>query len=356
MSKKRIVYGVVMVMLLNMLGPVVASAKITDVAVDHWAYHSVNTVVNEGYLTFFEDGTFQGSRAVDRYTLASVVARLLDDIEVGRLRGSTGDLSVVRELSLDFEQNLARWYASEARFREDLQQAKQNAIASEERLSRVVSAQVNLEEKLQEVRERVNGLQNQFGAINTEVGQQSGDLKEKEERLGQMLVAVEVLQKELTEHSNAIDDMTNWMGEKDAVFAILQNTDSKMSREIDNLKQENHDLEKDLNNLSVLLQWETKKRTELTTELSNTKAELRTTKAQVIELEDFKRRIGSDASAQENAALIREQRLERRIKEIEDEFDSYQVASEKKVKSAKTMSFIAIALAAVGAVLGFMPK
>lgn len=82
--KRKIIYGLVLALVFSMTAPALADTTIKDVPVDHWAYHAVNTVVSKGYLTMFEDGSFQGTRAVDRYSLASVIARLLEDIEVAR--------------------------------------------------------------------------------------------------------------------------------------------------------------------------------------------------------------------------------------------------------------------------------
>ena len=79
--KRKVLYGLVLAVVFSLAAPAFAETTIKDVPVDHWAYHAVNTVVSKGYLTVFEDGTFQGTRAVDRYSLASVIARLLEDIE-----------------------------------------------------------------------------------------------------------------------------------------------------------------------------------------------------------------------------------------------------------------------------------
>ena len=50
-----------------------AGEQISDVPESHWAYQGVKNGTR-GYLAVYEDGTFQGQKPVDRYTLASVVA------------------------------------------------------------------------------------------------------------------------------------------------------------------------------------------------------------------------------------------------------------------------------------------
>src|SRR5690554_1161444 len=190
MKKNRIVYGLLAVLLANLLLPVGAAANVTDVPADHWAYHAVNAAVTRGYLTVFEDGTFQGTRAVDRYALANVINRLLEDIEVSRVRGTSGDLVEVSELRLRFEEDLATWYADQQTLRDDVKRVTDNAVISEERVSRVVSAQVDLEDRLSELQNELVMLQNsvtevQAGVVGVQLAmdEQSMDGSERELRL-----------------------------------------------------------------------------------------------------------------------------------------------------------------------------
>ena len=74
MKRKSFTCFVLITLLFSTLGISQVSAKLTDVPTDHWAYHAVATLVNKGYLAVYEDGTFQGTRAVDRYTLAVTLA------------------------------------------------------------------------------------------------------------------------------------------------------------------------------------------------------------------------------------------------------------------------------------------
>lgn len=353
MKRNKIIYAVVTILLLNVLSPAVTFAKVTDVPVDHWAYHAVNNAVSKGYLTVFEDGTFQGSRAVDRYALANVIARLVEDIEVARVKGTSGDLTLVRELSLKFESDLATWYADQQSLRDELELTNQSAKAADERLSRVVSAQVSLEDRVEEIRESIAALQANLGIVQGELG---GSMTENEVRLGELLNAVIQLEKEVRLQADAINNLENWAGEKGAAFAALQYSDSQLSNEVAELTKLNQQLEKDLQNIAIMLQRETQKRNELATDLENTKADLVRLAENNSVVEELKRQLGTDVNAQLNAALIREQRLERQIKTLEEEFESYKATADKDVKGAKTLATVAIAIAAIGAVMGFVIK
>ncbi len=356
--KKRIVYGLVAVLLLNIITPVMASANVTDVPKDHWAYHAVNTAVTRGYLTVFEDGTFQGSRAVDRYALANVINRLLEDIEVTRVRGTSGDLVEISELRLRFEEDLATWYADQQSLRDEVRLIDQNSIIAEERVSRVVSAQVSLEDQLQGIQNQMLVLQNSLTEVQAGVGsvryQMDEDSSDNALRLAELVTAVIQLEKEIMLQGDAISGLENWAGEKGAVFATLQNADNQITADLKTLKEHNQQLERDLQNVAVMLQRETQKRSELATELDKFQAEILALRDDTSGLDDVKTQLSTDVNAQINAALIREQRLERQIKALEEEFESYRSSADKDVKSAKTFGTIGIALGAIGAIIGFI--
>ena len=357
MKKKRVVYGLMAALLLNMLIPVVAWANVTDVPTDHWAYHAVNSAVTKGYLTVFEDGTFQGTRVVDRYALANVIARLLEDLEVSRLKGAPGDVGEINELRLRFEEDLATWYADQQSLRDEVQQIDENAIIAEERVSRVVIAQVDLEEQVQAIQDQMDSFQTDLSEVQagiTLAQLQMGDVSENEQRLGELINAVIQLEKEILLQAEAINSLENWAGEKGAVMASLQATDSQMTAEFEALKKTNQQLEKDLQNVAVLLQRETQNRVELADQLEQAQADITLLREDTSNLDGIKSELSTDVNAQINAALIREQRLERQIKTLEEEFESYRVTADKDVKSAKTLASIGIALGAIGAIIGII--
>ena len=360
MKKNRIVYGLLAILAVNMLLPIGVSANVTDVPTDHWAYHAVNNAIARGYLTVFEDGTFQGTRAVDRYALANVINRLLEDIEVSRVRGTSGDLQEISELQLRFEEDLATWYADQQVLRETVKRVEDNALISEERVSRVVSAQVDMEKQVSEIRDDMSIMQNdlaqvQAGIVSVQLAmdeQMLGMSEETDQRLSELINAVIQLEKELVLQAEAIKGLENWAGEKGAVFASLQATDSELLTEIQTLKQTNQQLEKDLQNVAILLQRETQNRQQLAAELEDARADIIVLKEDTSGLEAVKTELSTDVNAQINAALIREQRLERQIKTLEEDFAEYRMTADKDLKSAKTFATIGIVLGAIGAIIG----
>ncbi|MCK9524710.1 MAG: S-layer homology domain-containing protein [Limnochordia bacterium] len=373
MKKSKIVFGLVAVLFLTAVLPMAASANVTDVPTDHWAYHAVNSAVTRGYLTVFEDGTFQGTRAVDRYALANVINRLLEDIEVSRVRGTSGDLLEASDLRLRFEEDLATWYADQQSLRDDVKKVDENALVAEERVTRVVSAQVALEDQVTDIRNNTVALQNglaevQAGVVSVQlamddqrvgVTENVGRLAENEERIAEnelrmaeLIGAVVQLEKELLLQAEAINGLENWAGEKGAVFASLQASDSQVTSELEALRLTNQQLEKDLQNVAVLLQRETQNRADLAAELEQARADIIVLREDTSGLDVVKTELATDVNAQINAALIREQRLERQIKTLEEDFSEYRLTADENVKSAKTLATVGIALGAIGAIIG----
>jgi hypothetical protein len=60
-----------------------ASSPAETVPFDHWAYDAVQTLVDQGIIIGYPDGTFRGDRAMTRYEFAMAISRLLDVIPAG---------------------------------------------------------------------------------------------------------------------------------------------------------------------------------------------------------------------------------------------------------------------------------
>ncbi|MGE5553165.1 MAG: S-layer homology domain-containing protein [Betaproteobacteria bacterium] len=99
----RILAGLLIGLALSL--PALAEAP-KDVPPNHPAYRAIQTLIDQGYLSAFQDGSFRGDRPVDRYTLATVVARLLADIQSGKLVLPNEEMKTLRQLSTEFRAEL----------------------------------------------------------------------------------------------------------------------------------------------------------------------------------------------------------------------------------------------------------
>lgn len=53
----------------------------TDVPKGHWAYDAVSDLANKGYISGYPDGKFLGERTLSRYEFATIVKRVVDQVD-----------------------------------------------------------------------------------------------------------------------------------------------------------------------------------------------------------------------------------------------------------------------------------
>ncbi|MDD5089588.1 MAG: S-layer homology domain-containing protein [Candidatus Wallbacteria bacterium] len=82
----------------------------SDVKFNHWAYDAVSKLSAKGIVTGYPDGTFKGDKAVTRYDMAVIIARLLEKMNTtpsvkGKM--AKGDLDSVQKLVVEFADELS---------------------------------------------------------------------------------------------------------------------------------------------------------------------------------------------------------------------------------------------------------
>lgn len=110
---KRVpLFSALVLMLVVSLAPVVGAAEPSDVPPDHWAYQAVRDLVERGYLPLDEQQAFNGDEPVDRYTLASLTAQILEAIESGGAGISDPqDVRTLQRLIEELREDLVTYYA-----------------------------------------------------------------------------------------------------------------------------------------------------------------------------------------------------------------------------------------------------
>lgn len=132
-----------------------AEVKVTDVPKDHWAYQAVVSLVEKGYLGLYEGDTFQGQRPADRYTLASVVAKLLAEVERGSTAFSEEDLKALRRLSTEFRTELVALGTRADELNDQLVQAKKELLILQEDITKGVAQSNQLQARLEELEKKI---------------------------------------------------------------------------------------------------------------------------------------------------------------------------------------------------------
>ncbi|MEW5865418.1 MAG: S-layer homology domain-containing protein [Bacillota bacterium] len=127
------------------------AAEIKDVPKDHWAYQAVKLLVEKGYLAVYGDGTFQGTKPVDRYTLAVVIAKILKEIETGRAGTTPEDVELLRKLSGEFRAELVAVSNDMNIFKKSLdEQGKAQAVMRED-LARLTFTQRQMKSEVEKM-------------------------------------------------------------------------------------------------------------------------------------------------------------------------------------------------------------
>jgi len=138
---RHVLLAVVVGMLLPVaLSAVTAAQTVQDVPSNHWAYDAVVEMVRRGYLSV-EDGRFQGDRPVDRFTLATVVARILHEIESGNIEPqSREDVELLRRLVTEFREELVKVYAEVDRNSVRVDENAREVLVVKDKMSEVLEA------------------------------------------------------------------------------------------------------------------------------------------------------------------------------------------------------------------------
>jgi hypothetical protein len=88
---KQLAVVVAAILSLALVAPAFAQ-PFADVPTDHWAYDAVAELAAKGLIEGYPDGAFRGDRAMTRYEMAMVVARLLARIEAIKIPPLPTDL------------------------------------------------------------------------------------------------------------------------------------------------------------------------------------------------------------------------------------------------------------------------
>ncbi len=100
---KLILVGLLLLSLLAVFPMVsLAANDPSDVPSSHWAYQAVKLMIDKGYLQLYQDQSFQGDKPVDRYTLAVVISKILNEIAAGRVGSTKEDVDLLRKLTNEY--------------------------------------------------------------------------------------------------------------------------------------------------------------------------------------------------------------------------------------------------------------
>jgi len=154
-----------------------------DVPATHWAYKAVKLLLDKGYLQLYQDQTFQGDKPVDRFTLATVVARILNEVAVGQIGTSKEDVVLLRKLTNEFQNELVELSTKSQIFDKKMEDTTQQQQVIKEDLTKtnatvqnLSAEQIELQKEvqqmiadIQDLKARVKSLEDENAKLKSEV-------------------------------------------------------------------------------------------------------------------------------------------------------------------------------------------
>ena len=97
MSMKKMLAVVAAALLVAVAAPAFAANPFSDVPLNHWAYDAVENLAAKGILEGYPDNTFRGKKAMTRYEIATMVARMMANENLGN-----EDIEQLKALVVEF--------------------------------------------------------------------------------------------------------------------------------------------------------------------------------------------------------------------------------------------------------------
>lgn len=137
---------------------VLAAAQPKDVKPDNPAYKAVQTLIDQGYLSVYQDGSFQGDRPVDRYTLATAIAKVLTDVQSGKLALPSEEMKTLRQLATEFRAELVEVAGQTSALAQTQEKTTGELTAVKEDTTRLLGESYQQQQALSATRQDVEAL------------------------------------------------------------------------------------------------------------------------------------------------------------------------------------------------------
>lgn len=152
------IIGITLLALLLLTGSA-AAQQFDDVPRDHWAYDSVQKLAERGYLSLYSGEDFNGDEALTRYEMAEIIANVLENaVGVGGQDLSEEDVDVIRELSLEFRDELVSVAQRQRDFEERLNNAEDTNQIQDEDIANINLRVSEMQEEVQEIADHITTL------------------------------------------------------------------------------------------------------------------------------------------------------------------------------------------------------
>ena len=265
LTKKSLLSSVSCIILISLITCLipyhVAHAQIKDVPKEHWAYQSVKLLVDKGYLGLYGDGTFQGTKAVDRYTLAVVIARILNEIESGRIGSTPEDVELLRKLSGEFREELVVIASESEMFNKTLSEHGKAQQVIKEDIAKLTFTQREMKTEVDKI-----------------ISEIAKDVKNLDERIdNEISVRIADTEERTTKTEDNLAQLGTQVDTHETKFAQIEEDLSATVLRLTSLEPQVSDLREDVDGISITLE-------EQEAEIAKSRESIARLEGQVLEL------------------------------------------------------------------------
>jgi hypothetical protein len=139
------------IMLFTITVSVTAESNPSDVPPSHWAYKAVKLLIDKGYLQLYQDQTFQGDKPVDRYTVAVIVAKILNEIANGQVGANKEDMALIKSLTNEFREEFVGVNSKNNLYMKKLDNLNKEQTVIQEDITRLTEEQLQLQKEAQQM-------------------------------------------------------------------------------------------------------------------------------------------------------------------------------------------------------------
>ena len=164
---------------------VLLAAAPKDIPPDHWAYQSILRLIQKGWMTLYEDGTFRPGDPVDRLTLARALAHILESLEAGIPGDLTPeDLRTLKRLTEEFKEEVLQYADRIEKLEFQVQKLSALQESTQKDLTRLVDElNSRLESLDRKMREDKKNLLLEIEALNRKVSRLETELRRERARV-----------------------------------------------------------------------------------------------------------------------------------------------------------------------------
>lgn len=146
-----VIFLVLVVMLFTITMSVMADSNPTDVPPSHWAYKAVKLLIDKGYLQLYQDQTFQGDKPVDRYTVAIIVAKILNEIAGGQVGANKDDMALIKSLTNEFRNEFVGVNSKNNIYMKKLDNLQKEQTVVKEDITKLTDEQLQFQKEAQQM-------------------------------------------------------------------------------------------------------------------------------------------------------------------------------------------------------------